>query len=32
LEETFYLLDIDAAVAVAGNVRKEAYATTRPQP
>jgi enamine deaminase RidA (YjgF/YER057c/UK114 family) len=27
VEETLYVLDVDAAFAVAGNVRKEAYGT-----
>jgi enamine deaminase RidA (YjgF/YER057c/UK114 family) len=31
VEETLFVLDIDAAFAVAGKVRKEAYATARPQ-
>jgi len=31
VEETLYVLDVDEAFAVAGKVRKEAYATTRPQ-
>src|SRR3546814_8435331 len=31
VEETLYVLDDDAAFAAAGKVRKEAYATTRPQ-
>jgi enamine deaminase RidA (YjgF/YER057c/UK114 family) len=31
VEETLYVLDVDAAFAVAGRVRKEAYATARPQ-
>src|SRR6201991_1347393 len=31
VEETLYVLDVDAAFAVAGKVRKEAYATPRPQ-
>jgi enamine deaminase RidA (YjgF/YER057c/UK114 family) len=31
VEETLYVLDVDAASAVAGKVRKEAYATARPQ-
>ena len=31
VEETLYVLDVDAAFAVAGKVRKEAYATARPQ-
>src|SRR5262249_40638775 len=30
VEETLYVLDVDTAFAVAGRVRKEAYATTRP--
>jgi hypothetical protein len=30
-EETLYVLDVDAAFAAAGKVRKEAYATARPQ-
>jgi len=31
VEETLYVLDVDAAFAVAGKVRKEAYGTGRPQ-
>ena len=31
VEETLYVLDVDAAFAVAGKVRKEAYAVARPQ-
>jgi hypothetical protein len=31
VEETLYVLDVDAAFATAGKVRKEAYATARPQ-
>lgn len=31
VEETVYVLDVDAAFAVAGKVRKAAYATERPQ-
>ncbi|AUT75977.1 RidA family protein [Paraburkholderia hospita] len=31
VEETLYVLDVDEAFAVAGKVRKEAYATERPQ-
>src|SRR5512146_2996608 len=31
VEETLYVLDVDAAFAAAGKVRKEAYATMRPQ-
>lgn len=31
VEETLYVLDVDAAFAVAGRVRKEAYAKARPQ-
>ncbi|NRP73323.1 RutC family protein YjgH [Ensifer psoraleae] len=31
VEETLYVLDVDAAFAVAGKVRKEAYGTARPQ-
>lgn len=31
VEETLYVLDVDAAFAVAGRVRKEAYSTDRPQ-
>src|SRR3546814_17918892 len=31
VEETLYVLDVDAAFAVAGKVRTEAYATARPQ-
>ena len=31
VEETLYVLDVDAAFAVAGKVRKEAYAAARPQ-
>jgi enamine deaminase RidA (YjgF/YER057c/UK114 family) len=31
VEETLYVLDVDTAFAVAGKVRKEAYATARPQ-
>lgn len=31
VEETLYVLDVDQAFAVAGKVRKEAYATARPQ-
>jgi enamine deaminase RidA (YjgF/YER057c/UK114 family) len=31
VEETLYVLDVDAAFAAAGKVRKEAYATARPQ-
>lgn len=31
VEETLYVLDVDAAFAVAGKVRKEAYRTDRPQ-
>jgi len=31
VEETLYVLDVDAAFAAAGPVRKEAYATARPQ-
>lgn len=31
VEETLYVLDVDEAFAVAGKVRKEAYATARPQ-
>jgi len=31
VEETLYVLDVDAAFAVAGKVRKQAYATARPQ-
>jgi enamine deaminase RidA (YjgF/YER057c/UK114 family) len=30
VEETLYVLDVDAAFAVAGKVRKEAYGTPRP--
>ncbi|MBR0766003.1 Rid family hydrolase [Bradyrhizobium japonicum] len=30
VEETLYVLDVDSAFAVAGNVRKEAYGTARP--
>jgi enamine deaminase RidA (YjgF/YER057c/UK114 family) len=30
VEETLYVLDVDAAFAVAGKVRKEAYAVARP--
>lgn len=30
VEETLYVLDVDAAFAVAGKVRKEAYGTARP--
>lgn len=30
VEETLYVLDVDAAFAVAGKVRKEAYGTGRP--
>lgn len=30
VEETLFVLDVDAAFAVAGKVRKEAYATSRP--
>ena len=31
VEETLYVLDVDAAFAVAGKVRKEAFGTARPQ-
>lgn len=31
VEETLYVLDVDAAFAVAGKVRKAAYGTERPQ-
>ena len=31
MEETLYVLDVDTAFAAAGKVRKEAYATARPQ-
>lgn len=31
VEETLYVLDVDAAFAVAGEVRKQAYGTARPQ-
>ncbi len=31
VEETLYVLDVDEAFAAAGKVRKEAYATARPQ-
>lgn len=31
VEETLYVLDVDAAFAAAGKVRKEAYGTARPQ-
>ncbi|OZI42610.1 hypothetical protein CEK29_12775 [Bordetella genomosp. 5] len=31
VEETVYVLDVDAAFAAAGKVRKEAYGTQRPQ-
>ncbi|SDD97795.1 Enamine deaminase RidA, house cleaning of reactive enamine intermediates, YjgF/YER057c/UK114 family [Cupriavidus sp. YR651] len=31
VEETLYVLDVDAAFAIAGKVRKEAYAKARPQ-
>jgi enamine deaminase RidA (YjgF/YER057c/UK114 family) len=31
VEETIYVLDVDEAFAIAGKVRKEAYATARPQ-
>ncbi len=31
VEETLYVLDVDAAFAAAGKVRKEAYGTLRPQ-
>ena len=31
VEETLYVLDVNAAFAVAGKVRKEAYAAARPQ-
>ena len=31
VDETLYVLDVDAAFAVAGKVRKEAYGTARPQ-
>jgi enamine deaminase RidA (YjgF/YER057c/UK114 family) len=31
VEETLYVLDVDAAFAVAGKVRKEAYNTAQPQ-
>lgn len=31
VEETLYVLDMDAAFAVVGNVRKAAYRTERPQ-
>lgn len=31
VEETLYVLDMDAAFAVVGNVRKAAYGTDRPQ-
>ncbi|WP_019831911.1 Rid family hydrolase [Sphingomonas sp. PR090111-T3T-6A] len=31
VEETLFVLDVDAAFAVAGSVRKEAYGTDRPQ-
>ncbi|MEN7531459.1 MULTISPECIES: Rid family hydrolase [unclassified Cupriavidus] len=31
VEETVYVLDVDAAFAVAGKVRKAAYGTERPQ-
>ncbi|WP_373380059.1 Rid family hydrolase [Cupriavidus nantongensis] len=31
VEETLYVLDVDAAFAAAGTVRKEAYGTERPQ-
>ncbi|MBZ7927711.1 RidA family protein [Ensifer adhaerens] len=30
VEETLYVLDVDSAFAVAGKVRREAYATERP--
>jgi enamine deaminase RidA (YjgF/YER057c/UK114 family) len=31
VEETLYVLDVNAAFAVAGKIRKEAYGTSRPQ-
>jgi enamine deaminase RidA (YjgF/YER057c/UK114 family) len=31
VEETLYVLDVDAAFAVAGKVRKQAYAVARPR-
>ncbi|SDC92236.1 Enamine deaminase RidA, house cleaning of reactive enamine intermediates, YjgF/YER057c/UK114 family [Cupriavidus sp. YR651] len=31
VEETLYVLDVDEAFSVAGKVRKESYATARPQ-
>jgi enamine deaminase RidA (YjgF/YER057c/UK114 family) len=31
VEETLYVLDVDAAFAAAGKVRKEVYGTARPQ-
>ena len=31
VEETLYVLDVDQAFAIAGKVRKEAYAKARPQ-
>src|SRR5262245_65539172 len=31
VEETLYVLDVDTAFAVAGKVRKDAYAVARPQ-
>ncbi|MFY1901851.1 Rid family hydrolase [Achromobacter xylosoxidans] len=31
VEETLYVLDVDAAFAAAGKVRKDAYGTQRPQ-
>jgi enamine deaminase RidA (YjgF/YER057c/UK114 family) len=31
VEETLYVIDVDEAFAVAGKVRKEAYAKARPQ-
>jgi enamine deaminase RidA (YjgF/YER057c/UK114 family) len=31
VDETLYVLDVDAAFAVAGKVRKEAYALARPR-
>ena len=31
VEETVYVLDVDAAFAAAGNVRKEVYGTARPE-
>jgi enamine deaminase RidA (YjgF/YER057c/UK114 family) len=31
VEETLYVLDVDAAFAAAGEVRKQAYGTARPQ-